>query len=82
VNTLARLREMFAELLHEPDIQLTDETRFTDLPRWDSLAHVNAMFSIEELFGVTFTGDEFGELETVALLKESLRRKGVTVEGG
>jgi acyl carrier protein len=81
VSTLARLQDTFAELLNDPTIQLTDETRFTDLPGWDSLAHVNAMFSIEELFGVTFPGDEFGELETVALLKESLRRKGVTVEG-
>ena len=67
-------------MLDDPTIALTDETRFTDLPGWDSLAHVNAMFSIEELFGVTFVGDEFRTLETVALLKESLKRKGVSVE--
>lgn len=58
---------------------LTDETRFSELPGWSSLAHVNAMFAIEEIFGVAFIGDEFGTLETVGLLKESLRSKGVTL---
>jgi acyl carrier protein len=72
----ARLAELLGQLLGEPTLELTDETRFVELPGWDSLVHVNAMFSLEEEFGVTFVGDEFGELHTVGLLKESLRSKG------
>jgi len=70
-----RLTELFRQILDEPTIELRDDTHFTDLPGWDSLAHVNTMFSLEEEFGVTFTGDEFGRLHTVGLLKETLQRK-------
>jgi acyl carrier protein len=72
----ARLTELFRQILDEPTIELTDDVRFADLPGWDSLVHVNTMFSLEEAFGVTFVGDEFGQLHTVQRLKESLRSKG------
>ena len=75
-----RLAELFRQVLDEPGIELTEDTRFADLPGWDSLAHVNTMFTLEEAYGVTFVGDEFGQLHTVRLLKDSLRRKGALQE--
>lgn len=71
-----RLDDVFRQLLDAPELELTDETRFAELPGWDSLVHVNTMFSLEETFGITFAGDEFARLHTVGLLKESLRAKG------
>ena len=75
-----RLEDVFRQLLDAPDLRLTDATRFAELPGWDSLVHVNTMFSLEETFGVTFAGDEFSRLHTVGLLKDSLRAKGALAQ--
>jgi acyl carrier protein len=73
----ARVETVFRQVLAAPDLQLQDDMSGADLPGWDSLAHVNAMFGLEEEFGVRFVGDEFARLESVGAVKEALRRKGV-----
>ena len=72
-----RLEEIFQQTLDAHDLALTDETTATELPGWDSLAHINTMFSIEEAFGVEFHGDEFARLESIGQLKQALIRRGV-----
>lgn len=74
----ARLEQIFGDVLGEDALELTDETSAVDLPGWDSLAHINTMFSIEEAFGVQFAGDEFARLRSIGELKELLRAKGVS----
>jgi acyl carrier protein len=43
---------------------------------------VNAMFGLEEEFGVQFVGDEFARLDSVGAVKDALRRKGVPDRDG
>jgi acyl carrier protein len=47
----ARVQTVFRQVLAAPDLELQDEMSGADLPGWDSLAHVNAMFGLEEEFG-------------------------------
>ncbi len=42
---------------------------------WDSLLRVEIFFAIEEEFGVQFTEDEFGSIETPAQLCEAVIKK-------
>jgi acyl carrier protein len=61
------------------DLVLTDATVAADVPEWDSLAHINFMYSIEEWFGVRFSEEEFAGFENVGDLKRMLKAKvGVT----
>jgi acyl carrier protein len=78
----ARVQTVFRQVLAAPDLELQDEMSGADLPGWDSLAHVNAMFGLEEEFGVQFVGDEFARLDSVGAVKDALRRKGVPDRGG
>ncbi|HSF24261.1 MAG TPA: acyl carrier protein [Blastocatellia bacterium] len=53
---------------------MTDETTAPDIRGWDSVAHINLMFSIEQAFGVQFTGNELAEFKNIGELKVFLAR--------
>ena len=44
-----------------------------DEPRWDSLKHLEIIFAIEGAFGVAFTPEEIGEVNSVAGLAAKVR---------
>lgn len=70
-----RLEEIFRTVLRDESIELEAATRAADLPGWDSLAHINAMFAIEQAFGVEFVGDEFARIATIGELETVLGDK-------
>lgn len=76
-----RLETIFGEILGDDRLVLTDETTGADLRGWDSLAHINTMFAIEEEFGIRFISDEFARLDSIGELKQALVRKGVADSG-
>ena len=45
------------------------------MPDWDSLAHVNLMFAVEEEFGIHFSGGEFGSFADVGALRRYLEER-------
>jgi acyl carrier protein len=73
-----RIQEIFRTVLHDDSVELAAETRAADLPGWDSLAHINAMFAIEHEFAVQFLGDEFARVATIGELEELIAQKGAS----
>ena len=71
-----RLEGLFREVFDDEQLTLTDETVARDIPKWDSLAHINLMFSIEQEFEVRFNGNELAELKNIGELKTYLASKG------
>lgn len=71
------LQSILRDVLNDENVLLTGETVFTDLPGWDSLAHINTLFAIEERFDAQFSTREFSRLMTVGDVEEALKRKGV-----
>lgn len=71
-----RLEGVFRQVFDDEQLTLTDETSAGDIPKWDSFAHINLMFSIEQEFGVRFNGNELGELKNIGELKTYLMSKG------
>lgn len=69
MTTLTRLDEVIREVFDDPDMVLTDATTARDVPGWDSLAHVNLMFSIESEFGIAFSSAELSRLQDVGELR-------------
>ncbi len=45
-----------------------EEVRRAQEPAWDSLAHVNIVFSIESELGIQFSAEELGVLDTIEKL--------------
>lgn len=75
-----RLEDLFRQVFHDDNLLLTNETTAADVAGWDSVAHINLIFTIEEAFGVQFAGEELGEFRNVGELKQLLSRKGLRME--
>ena len=75
MTVMERLEEVFRTVFDDDALVLTDDVTAADVPGWDSVAHVNLMFSIEQEFGVQFAGNQFSELRDVGELRRFLERR-------
>jgi acyl carrier protein len=70
-----RLEEIARGIFDDATLVLSDSTVAADIPGWDSLGHVNFMFSLEEEFGVRFSEQEFIGFQNIGGLKRMLVEK-------
>ena len=70
-----RLEELFRTVFNNDELSLTDETTAADVEGWDSVAHINLMFSIESEFGIQFAGNELAEFANIGALKHYLEER-------
>jgi acyl carrier protein len=70
-----QLEELVRSLFNDDEIVLEDQLVWSDLPGWDSLAHVNLIFSVEQTFEIEFDDEELSTLMTVGDLKRALERR-------
>jgi acyl carrier protein len=70
-----RLQDVFRSLFDRNDLTLSPTLSASDIEGWDSIAHINLMFAIEQAFGVRFHGDEFSDARNVGELEALLLRK-------
>jgi len=76
MNLQERLEGVFKEVFDDEHLVLADEMTAQDIPAWDSVAHINLMFSIEQAFGVHFSGNELAEFKNIGELKAFLMNNG------
>ncbi|WP_232547559.1 acyl carrier protein [Propioniciclava soli] len=67
--------EIFREVLDNPDLELGDGSVARDVEGWDSLAHINLMFSVEQEFGITFSDREMGSMVNFGELVRAVEAK-------
>ncbi len=70
-----RLEEVFRQVFDNDALALRDEMRAADIEGWDSVAHINLMFGIEQAFGVRFKGNELADMKNIGELKDFLTGK-------
>lgn len=64
-DIMAKLNVIFAEVLENEDIKITEDTRPDDIEEWDSIAFVYLTVQIEEEFSIEL-GEEMAEIECVS----------------
>ena len=70
-----QLVDVFQNVFNDDTLALRDETTAAEVDGWDSVAHINLMFAIEERFGIQFAGNELAEFENIGALKRYLADK-------
>ena len=70
-----RLEQVFRDVFSDDALVLKDEMTSRDVAGWDSVAHMNLMFTIESTFGVQFVGNELAEFNNIGELKHYLAEK-------
>jgi len=71
-----RLEEIFRTVFNDDEIRLVPEMTAAEVPGWDSLEHINVMFSIEAEFGVQFGAEGLGAFENFGALERFLAERG------
>lgn len=72
---LAKLQEIFRDVLDCEDIVLAEHTSAADIEEWDSLANVQLIVEIEHEFGVRFTSVEIPSWKNVGDMIGSIKSK-------
>lgn len=54
-----------------------DDLRLMDLEGWDSMAHMNFVLKLEEVYGIELTGDEIVDMQTIGDIKAVLEKRNV-----
>ncbi|WP_380161346.1 acyl carrier protein [Kineococcus sp. R86509] len=67
-----RMLQVFREVLAVDDLQLSDASTAADVPGWDSLAHINIMYSLEAEFDVQFSDEQLTSFQDVGELRRFL----------
>lgn len=62
---LARVNEIFIDVLDDEDIQIVKATTADDVEDWDSLSHIQLIVAIEKDFNIRFTADEIESYSNV-----------------
>lgn len=60
-----QVRGTLAEVFEVDSAEITPETQFGDLPKWDSMGHMDLMLALESAFGVQISAETISELISV-----------------
>ena len=74
-----RLHEVIGAILDVSPETLSDDSGRASLDEWDSLAHLNVIGGVEEVFDVLFSSAEMRELTTVGSLRSALTGRGIAL---
>lgn len=70
------VEEIFASILNIPLEQVAGTTTPQNTSNWTSMAHIQLLVTLEEMYGVSFSRAEMQDLKSVARAKEMLVAKG------
>jgi acyl carrier protein len=74
-NILAKLQDIFRDVLDNDEIELTSDSSADEIEEWDSLSHVQIVHEVEEEFGVKFTAYEITSWINVEEMVDCIAKK-------
>jgi len=77
LKLIDRVAKVFNEAFAVPADSITNQTVPDDVPKWDSLGHMNMVSILEKEFGTQFEVDEIMEMASVQNILDVLAKKGM-----
>jgi acyl carrier protein len=74
-QTLAQVQGIIRDVLDNDAIELVYATVASEVPYWDSLAHIRIMVAVEKFFQIRFEVDELNSFEDVGSLVDGVIAK-------
>ena len=73
------LEKIFSEVFGLPEASVVDSLALSDIPNWDSLAHMMLIVRLEETYNIQFTGDEIADIKIVGDARSALLAHGAAL---
>ena len=70
-----RLQQVFQQVFADDDLHVVDTTTARDVPGWDSLAHINLMYAVENEFDIQIEDDRLGSFADVGALRRYVEER-------
>jgi acyl carrier protein len=70
---------IFSEIFALPLDAVVDSLTLSDIPTWDSMAHMMLIVRLEEVYQLQFTGDEIADMKSVGDVRRALKAHGADV---
>ena len=77
-NTDKKLKAILAKVLLIDKSKISDDLSRKTVKEWDSMAHLMLVSEIEATFGVTMDDEDIMEIQTVADIKKTLQKLGIS----
>lgn len=74
-----KLKEILAKVLLIDESKISDEMSRKIVKEWDSMAHLMLVSEIESAFEITMDDDDIMEIQTIADIKKTLQKMGITI---
>ncbi len=74
-SVIQELNPIFQDVLDLPDLRLSPESSAATVEGWDSLAHVNLVFAIEQQMRIRFALGELQALKNVGEMADLIIKK-------
>lgn len=68
INRFERLQTLLADIFEVDTADITMETQFGDLPRWDSMGHMDLMVALERKFGIEISAESIRDLVSISAI--------------
>jgi acyl carrier protein len=65
---LSKLQNIFREFFNNPELAVTEDTVSENMEEWDSVAHIQLIYEIEEQFDIQFEADDIHRMDSIHAL--------------
>jgi acyl carrier protein len=77
-STEKKLKDILAKILLIDETKISDSMSRKTVKEWDSMAHLMLVSELESAFEVTMDDEDIIEIQTVADIKKTLKKLGIT----
>lgn len=74
-----KYQEIFTKSLAIGDEKFSDQTKYNEIPEWDSIGHMTLMSGLEEGFGITLETDDIVDFSSFKKGIEILKKYKVEI---
>ena len=71
----SKLTPIFREVFSDETLIVSESMTANDVKRWDSLSHINMIYSVEKAFGVKFSIKDARSMKDVGELIQLIKKK-------
>jgi acyl carrier protein len=77
-SNTTKLNKILAKVLLIDEQKISDTMSRKTVKEWDSMAHLMLVSELESAFEITMDDDDIMEIQTVADIKKTLQKQGIT----